>query len=293
MQGIITRGVGGFYYVLDAAGALHQLRAQEELRRARIKPMVGDVVEFAPGAQQEQDGWLTAILPRKNALRRPPVANIDAVVIVVAAAAPDPDLLMADRLLIAARAAGIRALLAINKADLAMENARVIARQYCAAQVEPTLVCARTGEGVAELRAKLRGCVHALAGQSGAGKSTLLNALYGLDLTTGDVSQRIERGRHTTRQCQLIPLGDGTMALDTPGFSLLESDLRDPVALKDDYPEFRPYEGKCRFAPCYHAQEPYCAVREAVQAGQIDPERHARYVELLEEMRIRWRDRYG
>ena len=292
MQGIITRGVGGFYYALDAQGQIHQLRAQAKLRRAHLKPMVGDQVEFEPGTEEE-DGWLKAILPRKSQLARPPVANIDAVLVVIAAAAPEPDLLMADRLLLAAREQGIEVVIAVNKGDLDPQTAEHIAHQYRGAGADVFPVCARTGEGVEALRARLRGHVHAVAGQSGAGKSTLLNALYGFGLQTGDVSQKIERGRHTTRHCELIPLEGGGMALDTPGFSLLETKLCDPVLLKDGYPEFAPYEGQCRFSPCYHATEPDCAVRAAVAAGEVDKERHARYVALLEEMRIRWRDRYG
>ncbi len=292
MQGIITRGVGGFYYVLDAQGKVHQLRAQAKLRRARITPMVGDRVEFTPG-NEEEDGWLKAVLPRKSALTRPPVANIDTVLIVIATAAPAPDLMMADRLLLSARESGIEAVLAVNKQDLDPEAAESIARQYRGAGADVFSVCARTGAGVEALRERLRGRVHAVAGQSGAGKSTLLNALYGFGLQTGDVSRKIERGRHTTRRCELIPLEGGGMALDTPGFSLLETKLCDPVLIKDNYPEFQPYEGQCRFSPCFHATEPDCAVRAAVEAGEIDPERHARYVALLDEMKIRWRDRYG
>ena len=135
--------------------------------------------------------------------------------------------------------------------------------------------------------------VHALAGQSGAGKSTLLNALHGFSLETGDVSQRIERGRHTTRHVSLIPVAGGGMALDTPGFSLFETELLDPVLLKDSYPEFAPHEGKCFFSPCYHDSEPRCAARRAADEGEIDKNRYERYRALLEDMKIRWRDRYG
>ncbi|NLD59465.1 MAG: ribosome small subunit-dependent GTPase A [Clostridiales bacterium] len=292
MRGIVTRGVGGFYYALDADGNTHELRAQAKLRRARVTPMVGDRVEFEPGASGE-DGWLKAVLPRENALHRPPVANIDAVVIVVAAAAPSPDLLMADRLLIAARRGGIAPILVVNKRDLNPDAAEEILHQYRGAEVTPFAVSARSGEGVDMLREALVGRVHALAGQSGAGKSTLLNALHGFSLETGDVSRRIERGRHTTRHVSLIPVPGGGMALDTPGFSLFETELLDPVLLKDSYPEFAPHEGKCFFSPCYHDSEPRCAARRAVDEGEIDKNRYGRYRALLEEMKLRWRDRYG
>ena len=208
------------------------------------------------------------------------------------AATPDPDLLMADRLMLNARRAGIDVQLVINKRDLDPARAEAIERQYRDAGVSPMRVSAGTGAGLEELRQRLRGKVHALAGQSGAGKSTMINALYGLELETGDLSRRIERGKNTTRHCQLIPVEGGGMVLDTPGFSLLEAELFDPVELKDCWPEFARYEGKCYFQPCYHASEPRCAVRDAVTAGEIDNERHERYTELLEEMRQRWRDRY-
>lgn len=291
MQGIILKGIGSFYYVLDDAGAVHQVRAQRKLRRERLKPKIGDRVEITPG-EGEEDGWIHGILPRRSELVRPPVANIDVVVIVAAAAAPLPDLMMVDRLMLNARRSHIDARLVITKCDLDEGLADDILSQYRGADCDPVKVSSVTGEGIDALRGKLRGRVHALAGQSGAGKSTLINALYGLTLETGDLSRRIDRGKNTTRSCELIPVPGGGMVLDTPGFSLLETDVFDPVEIKDSYPEFAPREGGCFFQPCYHASEPRCAVRDAVRAGEIDPKRHGRYVELLNDMRQRWRERY-
>lgn len=291
MQGIILRGVGGFYYAMDSEGTMYTLRAQGKLRRERMKPKVGDRVELSPG-EGEEHGWILRILPRQTELVRPPVANIDVVVLVIAAATPDPDLMLADRMLIVARRAGIKVQMVINKCDLDPEGAKDIARQYANAEVHPILVSAATGEGVDELKARLQGKIHALAGQSGAGKSTLINALYGLSQETGDLSRKIERGKNTTRHCELIPVSGGGMVLDTPGFSLLETDLFDPVELKESYPEFESYEGQCYFQPCYHASEPKCVVRDAVAEGKIASERHERYAALLEEMKQRWRERY-
>ena len=291
MQGTILRGIGGFYTVMDESGALHTLRAQRKLRRERTKPKVGDRVEMLPGAEGE-DGWIQAILPRRNELTRPPVANIDRIVIVASAAAPAADLPLVDSMLLAARRRGIEPLLAVSKCELNPDGAREIASQYRGAGIRVLAVSARTGENVEALRESLRGSVHALAGQSGAGKSTLINALYALSLETGGLSEKIERGKNTTRRSELIPLPSGGMVLDTPGFSLLDAELFDPVELQDSYPEFEPYAGQCYFKPCYHATEPKCRVLEAVAAGEIDAQRHGRYVELLNEMKIKWRERY-
>ncbi len=291
MQGIILRGIGSFYYALDDEGTVHTLRAQGKLRRERLKPKVGDRVELTPG-NDEEHGWILSILPRKNELVRPPVANIDVVAIVVAAATPDPDLMLTDRLMLNAKRAGIDVRLVINKCDLDPENAAQIANQYRGAGVEPVMVSAGKKEGIEPLREILKGKVHALAGQSGAGKSTLINALYGLNMETGDLSRKIERGKNPTRHCELVPVEGGGMVLDTPGFSLLETELFEPVELKESWQEFQKYEGQCFFQPCYHATEPRCAVRDAVAEREIDPERHGRYVALLDEMKQRWRERY-
>lgn len=290
LEGLIIKGIGGFYTAVAGDGIAYTLRAQSKLRRQRLTPMVGDRVQFQPGADGDE-GWLVAILPRRNSLTRPPVANIDVALLVVAAASPDPDLLLLDRMLLSARQAGISPLVAVSKADLAPERAEAIQRIYGCAADGAFLVCAKSGEGIPALREALSGSVHALSGQSGAGKSTLINALYGLKLKTGQVS-RIERGRHTTRCSELIALPGGGMVLDTPGFSLLESPLTEPIHLKEFYQEFAPFEGNCRFNPCAHASEPGCEVRLAVDCGGIDPGRHERYKILFDEMTQRWKDRY-
>lgn len=291
MQGTVLRGIGGFYTAMDDAGALYTLRAQGKLRREKMKPKVGDRVEMTPGTGEE-DGWLQAVLPRRNELVRPPVANIDLIVIVMASAVPEPDLMLADRMLLTARRRGIQPMLVISKCELNPDGARDILDQYKDADVNAMMVSAHTGEGIAELKAALRGKVHALAGQSGAGKSSLINALYGMELETGVLSEKIDRGKNTTRRCELIPLEGGGMVLDTPGFSLLDFELFDPVELNDSYPEFADHEGNCYFQPCYHATEPKCSVLDAVRSGEINPQRHERYVQLLEEQKIRWRERY-
>lgn len=293
MEGLILRGIGGFYTVLgDEDRQKYTLRAQAKLRRARVTPCVGDRVVFTPGANDEEEGWLEQVLPRRNALVRPPVANVDFLVLVVPAASPQPDLLLIDRLMLLCRMTGISPMVAVNKADLNAEAARELAAQYenSGAPVYP--VSAHTGLGIEALRSALRGRVHAFAGQSGVGKSTLINALYALNLTTGAVSGRIERGRHTTRHCELIAVDGGGMVLDTPGFSLLELKVMDPIELQNYYAEFEGLTTMCRFSPCAHVSEPDCAVRRAVEDGRINPQRYERYKLLFEEMSKRWRERY-
>ena len=291
MQGTILRGIGGFYTAMDDSGAIHTLRAQAKIRRERMKPKVGDRVEMTPG-MGEEEGWLHSILPRRNDLVRPPVANVDVIVIVAAAATPQPDMMLVDRMILTARRCGIEPMLVVSKCELNPEGAQELIYQYRCAQVSAMQVSAHTGENIEALRTALRGKIHALAGQSGAGKSSLINALYGTELETGSLSEKIDRGKTTTRRCELIPLSGGGMVLDTPGFSLLEAGLFDPVELQNSYPEFEPYMGECYFQPCYHASEPRCGVLQAVREGKLDPKRHERYILLLEDMRKNWRERY-
>lgn len=290
MRGILLKGVGGFYYARTEDESVYTLRAQGKLRRDRMKPKVGDRVEFSPGTGEEH-GWILRVEPRKNELTRPPVANVDVIAIVVAAATPEPDLLLADRLMLNARRAGIGVQLVVSKCDLDSERAEAICRQYRGADANPIAVSSTNGTGIDELREMLKGKIHALAGQSGAGKSTLINALYGFSLETGALSDRVERGKHTTRHCEMIRANEGHV-FDTPGFSLLELPLADPLRLKEGYPEFAPYEGACRFAECAHLREPGCALRAAVDAGEVDAGRYERYQILFEEMKTRWKERY-
>ena len=239
MQGVILRGVGGFYYAMDESGTVHTLRAQGKLRRERLKPKVGDRVELTPG-DGEEHGWILSICPRRSELTRPPVANIDVICVVVSAAAPEADLALADRLMVNARRAGIAVRLAVNKSDLNPARAEEIVCQYRGAEAGPIAVSAARGDGLDALRAALAGKVHAMAGQSGAGKSTLVNALYGLRVETGGLSRRIERGRNTTRHCELIPVAGGGMALDTPGLIDIRIACSTPLSSRTAIRNLRP-----------------------------------------------------
>ena len=289
-QGTLIRGFGGFYAVRDAEGQEFTLRCKKKFRRLGLSPLVGDEVLFTPG-EGEEHGWLEEILPRSSQCLRPPVANVSLLLIVVAPV-PEPDLLLVDRMMVRARAQGMDMLLVVNKCDLDEGLAQELQAQYAGAQVPVYAVSAESGQGLAALRERMGGRLCCLTGQSGVGKSTLLNALLGLSLETGEISRKIQRGKNTTRHAELL-VKDGLRVLDTAVFSLLELDGgMEPVTLKEYYPEFAAYEGKCRFEPCYHDREPGCAVTAACGEGAIHPQRLAPYRALLAEVRQAWRERY-
>ena len=290
LQGTLLRGIGSFYTVLGEDGETYTLRCKKKIRRERLSPVAGDRVRFVPG-EGEEDGWLEEILPRTSQFIRPPVANVS-LMLLVAAPVPSPDLLLIDRLLVQCRMQGLRSLLVVSKADLDMELAERLRKQYRGADCPVLAVSAKTGLGLEEVREAMRGEICCLAGQSGVGKSTLLNALLGTQLETGEISRKISRGKNTTRAAELLVTG-GLTVMDTAGFSLLElTGVMDPVTLKDFYPEFLPSEGRCRFQPCLHDREPGCAVSAAGAGGEVDAERLARYRQLLQSVREAWKDRY-
>ena len=290
-KGRIIKGVGGFYYAIDDESREYTLRAQGKLRRGQQKPLVGDNIVFEPGKGKEE-GWILELLPRKNVLVRPPVANLDTLVITLSASDPKADLLLCDRLIVFARKNDIVPMIAVNKTDEDSDFPKVMIEQYAKSGVDVYPVSARTGQGLETLKTALKGMTFALAGQSGVGKSSLINALYGETQETGDISEKISRGKNTTRFCRLIPLEGGGAALDTPGFSLLELDLMEPEKLASYYPEFETGGKECRFSPCFHASEPDCAVKQKLFNGEISKERYERYIMLLSELKERWNRRY-
>ena len=284
------RGIGSFYTVLcDEDGQEYTLRAQKKLRHQKLTPMVGDRVRFLPG-QGDDNGWIEEILPRRSVMERPSVANADMLMLVVASV-PHPDLMLIEKLILRAARGGMTPAICVNKIDLGDELAKELRDEFKGTQLRVFAASALTGEGIPELREAMRGKVTCLAGQSAVGKSSLLNRLFGLELETGGLSRKTERGRHTTRRSEMMAI-DGMLVLDTPGFSLLELPNMEPQDFAQLYPEYNDLAGDCRFQPCLHDREPGCAVHAAVDAGQLSAVRWARYRELLAEVKENWKGRY-
>jgi len=281
MRGRIIRGIGGFYDVLLDSGETLTCKARGRFRNEGVTPMVGDIVEVS----QPETGYasLDDILPRVNALLRPPVANINLLVIVLSACVPKPDWLLADKLLIQAHSLSIEPLIVLNKIDSAKPEIR---EQFLAdyAGYRTLLASSRTGEGLETLRDSLTGRVSCFAGQSAVGKSSLLNALFPqLSLETGSLAKKTDRGKHTTRQAQLWPFLGGAV-LDTPGFSLFELSELTQDSLNTCWVEFRGAYERCRFTGCRHIAEPDCAVKALLEEGRLTPARYERYIEILREI---------
>ena len=281
--GIILKGVGGFYTVLSD-GMSFICKARGLFRKQNQTPIVGDNVSFSLNADGET-GYLLSIEARKNELIRPMVANIDKLFIVVSASKPAVDLLLVDKLLLCCEKLRIEPVLIINKCDDA-DAASIdgIRKEYSLTGYRIYTVSAVTGDGIEALRSELQGSVVCFAGQSAVGKSSLLNALIpGMKLEVGELSRKTERGRHTTRHAELIPIGNGGAVLDTPGFSLLENIECEPEEIKNLYPELRRHVFECRFSGCLHISEPGCVVKEEIVGRDFDSERYNRYVRLVKE----------
>lgn len=277
-DGIIVKGIGGFYYV-DTGEKIIECRARGKFRKTDVIPMVGDKVSVT--VEKSGEGSVSRIYERKNALIRPPVANIDAIVLVCAAANPAPDFALMDKMLVIAQKNGIEGMVCINKTDLITnEQVDEISLVYKNAGYKVITACAALGEGIDELEKIIKGKTVAFAGLSGVGKSSLLSLLTGKDLAVGDVS-KIQRGKHTTRHVELIPASGGYV-FDTPGFSRLEVSGIKAEELRLLFPEMEKYEGQCRFRGCAHIAEPDCAVLEALNMGEISQSRHKSYCDMYE-----------
>ena len=283
MEGIILKGLSGFYYVDGGDGRLIACRGRGKFRHQKLTPLVGDRVVFTP--LEGDSGILEEILPRKNQFRRPAVANIDQLVVIASGAVPVTDPFLIDRVVSIAEGRECEPIICINKCDL--DAAEELYRTYLRAGFTTLRVSAETGEGIDRLAAVISGKASAFTGNSGVGKSSILNALEpGFRLQVGEVSEKLGRGRHTTRHVELYRLSSGAIVADTPGFSSFdteEMELRPPEELQHTFREFAPYLDRCRFTGCAHIKEKGCAVLAAVKAGEISQSRHDSYVRLYQQ----------
>ncbi len=286
MQGKIIRGIAGFYYVHVVESGVYECKAKGIFRKDGIKPLVGDDVEIEILDEKDMEGNIMQILPRRNDLIRPAVANIDQALVVFAAAKPKPHFQLLDRFLVMMESKEIPAILCFNKSDI-VDDAEIASLKeiYENCGYPLLFTSAKEETNIDELKELLRGKTTAIAGPSGVGKSSLINQLQsGVKMETGSISRKIERGKHTTRHSELIVLEEGSYIMDTPGFSSLYVGDIEKEELKYCFPEFSAYEGKCRFNGCSHTHEPGCAVREAVEEGKIHRMRYEDYTFLYREL---------
>jgi ribosome biogenesis GTPase len=280
-EGVLVKGVGGNYEIMTAQGRV-LCKARGRFRKDQLIPVVGDRVEVLIGAQG--NGRIEEIMPRKNQLIRPPVSNIDRLFVVTAASSPEPDFFLLDKIIVSAFSQGIEVSLCVNKIDTA--DPAGITEVYRKAGFPVYLTCAKEGTGVDAVREALMDGVTAFAGASGVGKSSLLNAIdKRLVLQTSDISEKIERGRHTTRHVELFQIAPDTYVFDTPGFSSFEVLNVKAKELIHYYPDLMEHSGECPFSDCSHTREEECAVRRAVREGKISASRWESYQALYEKLK--------
>lgn len=285
LQGKIIKGIAGFYYVHVSGHGIYECKAKGVFRKNNEKPLVGDDVKILVLDEEEKLGNIEEILPRKNDLIRPAVANVDQALVIFAVDEPEPNFNLLDRFLLMMEQKEIPTVICFNKEDLANEDEKQALRKIYE-NTGHTILFTSAGKncGMDAVRNCLLGKTTTVAGPSGVGKSSLINRMQeGIRMETGSISEKIKRGKHTTRHSELIALGEQSYILDTPGFSSLGIFDLKKEDVKWYYPEFEPYEGKCRFLGCNHMQEPSCAIKDAVEAGMISSIRYENYKLLYEE----------
>lgn len=287
MQGKIIKGIAGFYYIYAEDGNVYECKAKGIFRKDNFKPLVGDNVEITVLNEEEKEGSVTSILPRRNSLIRPAVANVDQAFLIFAMENPKPNFLLLDRFLIMMEQQEIPAVICFNKKDVGdKDEMEKLYEIYTGCGYRVVLSSTYEGEGMDEIHEILKGKTTVVAGPSGVGKSSITNCMQGeVQMETGEISKKLKRGKHTTRHSQVIPVEKNTFLVDTPGFSSLYLTDMKEEELRDYFPEFVMYEPQCRFQGCMHIHEPGCAVKEALSEGKISQQRYDNYLALYEELK--------
>ena len=284
MQGKIIRGIGGFYYI-NAGNSIYECKAKGSFRKDGIRPLVGDDCIIDILDEKNRLANITSILPRHSEIIRPAVANVDQAMIIFAISRPEPNFNLLDRFIIQISQKDLPCIIVINKMDLADDDQRrEIEEAHVACGCRAVFTSVSNREGVEEIRKLIKGKTTTVAGPSGVGKSSMINLLQSaVKMQTGVLSDKIDRGKHTTRHSELIPIDEDTYILDTPGFSSLNLFDVSTDTLKDYYYEFEEYAAECRFLDCKHISEPDCGVKKAVESGEVSRLRYENYLTLYRE----------
>ena len=287
MQGKIIKGIAGFYYVHVEGQGVYECKAKGIFRKEHVKPLVGDNVDLDVLNGEKMLGNIRSILPRKSALLRPAVANVDQALILFAIVKPNPNFNLLDRFLIRMERQSLPTIICFNKQDIAtLEEKDSLRKAYETCGYRVLFISVLENRGLDQVRELLAGKTTTLAGPSGVGKSSLINQISPeTKMETGEISEKIKRGRHTTRHAQLFALSEDTFIMDTPGFTSLSLNDMEKEELRECYPEFTEFEENCRFGGCAHISEPVCGVKDALAAGKISKVRYENYVALYEELK--------